>query len=42
MMIFSHLSTNANIFTRGVPIYRIGNISAADMAKFSISGIGIF
>ena len=28
--------------SRGVPIYRIGNISTADMAKFSISGIGIF
>ena len=29
------------INNRGVPIYRIGNILAADMAKFSISGIGI-
>ena len=27
---------------RGVPIYRIGKISAANMLKFSISGITIF
>ena len=26
--------------SRGVPIYRIGKISAADMAKFSMSAIG--
>ena len=31
-----------NIICRGVPIYRIGKISAADMAKFSISAMGIF
>ena len=27
---------------RGVPIYRIGKILAADMAKFAISKIGTF
>ena len=30
------------IATRGVPIYQIGKISAAQYGKFSISAIGIF
>ena len=29
-----------DIYIRGVPIYRIGKISAADMTKFSVSAIG--
>ena len=30
------------LINRGVLIYWIGKISAADMAKFSVSAIGIF
>ena len=35
------VSISNEYISRGVPIYRIGKISAADMAKFAISEIGI-
>ena len=40
--LFEQLTHYIHIVSRGVPIYRIGKISAADMAKFSVLAIGIF
>ena len=34
--------TYVRAYVRGVLIYRIGKISTADMAKFSILEIGVF
>ena len=41
-LIMLQIACNLHLSFRGVPIYRIGKILAADMAKFSISAISVF